>query len=241
MSSLIPRKSIFDEDDENDKIELFNSISHPVCYKVYCSSNSLTIQINKDFIICPKEGGNVIMEGYDGFIHCPDYNLICTGTVVCNDIFDCIEKKSLYKEDTFNYDYKPVRTQKFSEINSKTFIVDNHYELSEDGICPIYCAQCDINKKCKKCKEGYNLTGIDPLDNEPVICDNKTDINSTEYYQLETVSYKCNEECDGCMFFGNYCIFCKENYYFLNEKNLCYKKGEQPNGYYFNILFKYYY
>ena len=233
MSSLIKTKNIFD-DEYDDKIELFNSIPHPMCYKMYCSSTSLTIQINDDFIICPKKGGNVIMEGYDGFIHCPDYNLICTGTVVCNGIFDCIEKKSLYKEDTFNYDYKPVTTQKFSEINSKTFIVDNNYELSEDGICPIYCAQCDINKQCKKCKEGFNLIGNNPIDDEPIICDNTTDINSKEYFQLLNVSYKCNEECDGCMYINNNCIFCKESYYFLNDIHHCYKKGEQPDGYYFN-------
>ena len=36
------------------------------------------------------------------------------------------------------------------------------------------------------------------------------------------------------MYINNYCTFCKESYYFLNDNHYCYKKGEQPNGYYFN-------
>ena len=105
MSSLTP----------NNKYKLYNSINHPMCYPMYCSSTTLTIQINNDFVICPKEGGNILVIGYDGYIHCPDYNLICTGTKVCNDIFDCIEKKSLVKESTFYYDYIPITTQRFSQ------------------------------------------------------------------------------------------------------------------------------
>ena len=46
----------------------------------------LTIQINNDFVLCQRKGWNIKMERYDGFIHSPDYNLICLGTVVFNDI-----------------------------------------------------------------------------------------------------------------------------------------------------------
>ncbi len=66
MSSLTP----------NNKYKLYNSINHPMRYPIYCSSTTLTIQINNDFVICPKEGGNILVIGYDGYIHCHDYNLI---------------------------------------------------------------------------------------------------------------------------------------------------------------------
>ena len=231
MSSLIPL----------NYSKIFSSIPHPMCYQVYCSSTSLTIKINDDYIICPLEGGNVQLEGYEGYIHCPDYNLICTGTVVCNDIFDCIEKKSLYKENTFIYDYKPVTTQRFSQIQSMPIVndYDYNYEYSEDGVCPKYCIQCGENKKCKKCKEGYNLIGNKPDDDEPVICDNSIDINSIEYYlSYNNITYKCNEECDGCLYHYEFCINCKENYYPLGDINFCYKKDEKINGYYFNESLK---
>ena len=144
MSSLVP----------TGKYQLYNSIPHPMCYQIYCSSLSLTIKVNNDLVVCPREGGNVQIEGYDGFINCPDYNLMCTGTVVCNDMFDCIEKKSLVKESTYNYDYISQTTQKFSKI--RTLPISEAYELSEDGLCPKNCAYCDINKKCKICKDGYD-------------------------------------------------------------------------------------
>ena len=32
------------------------------------------------------------------------------------------------------------------------------YELSEDGLCPKNCAQCDINKICIICKDGYDCS-----------------------------------------------------------------------------------
>ena len=79
---------------------------------------------------------------------------MCTGTVVCNDMFDCIEKKSLVKESSYNYDYISQTTQKFSKI--RAMAISEAYELSEDGLCPKNCADCDINKKCKVCKEGYD-------------------------------------------------------------------------------------
>ena len=79
---------------------------------------------------------------------------MCTGAVICNDIFDCIDKKSLVKESSYIYDYIPETTQKFSKIREMN--ISEAYELGDDGFCPQYCSQCDINKICKKWKEGYN-------------------------------------------------------------------------------------
>ena len=64
------------------------------------------------------------------------------------------KKKSLAKESSYIYDYIPETTQKFSKIRGMNF--SEAYELSDDGFCPQYCSQCDINKICKKWKEGYN-------------------------------------------------------------------------------------
>ena len=62
---------------------------------MHCSDRSLTIQINNDFIVCPRAGGKINAFNYNGYLSCPDYNLICSGSVLCNDMFDCVEKKSL--------------------------------------------------------------------------------------------------------------------------------------------------
>jgi hypothetical protein len=71
---------------------------------MHCSDRSLTIQINNDFIVCPRAGGKINALNYNGYLSCPDYNLICSGSVLCNDMFDCVEKRSLLKDDSV-YDY----------------------------------------------------------------------------------------------------------------------------------------
>ena len=229
MSSLTPE----------EKYPMFNSIPHPMCYQVYCSSTSLTIRINNDFVVCPREGGNVNMTGYDGYLHCPDYNLICTGSEICNDIFDCIEKKSLVKESSFYYDYIPITTQRFSQIGTIPIITG--YELSEDGFCPLHCAQCDINKRCKKCKEGFNLIGNKSFDiTAPIICDNKIDVNNDKYFlrPFDEIYFLCNDECSGCLYASNYCQECQDNFYFLDDIHFCYKKEDKIESYYFNETLK---
>ena len=74
---------------------------------MFCSDKSLTIQINNDYIVCPRDGGKIKLPNYDGYLLCPDYYLICSGTVLCNDIFDCIEKQSELKD--IKYDIFPFK------------------------------------------------------------------------------------------------------------------------------------
>ena len=130
MTNLVPK----------GKYEIYKSVFHPMCYEVSCSSKSLSIKINNIYVVCPRSGGNIEVEGFDGYLNCPDYNLICTGTVLCNDIFDCIEKKSLVKNNTYNYDYTPLSSIQNDDLFSLEML--EGYELSNDGICPINSTKC---------------------------------------------------------------------------------------------------
>ena len=57
---------------------------------MYCIDLSLIIKINIQYIFCPRIGSYVSIDGeYIGHLLCPDYNLICSQTVRCNNIFDC--------------------------------------------------------------------------------------------------------------------------------------------------------
>ena len=133
MTNLVPK----------GKHQMYKSIFHPMCYQIYCSSKSLTIGIYNKYVVCPREGGNIEVEGYDGYLNCPDYNLICTGTVLCNDIFDCIDKKSLPNEESFIYHYTPSYSiQNLDLFNSP--VLSGH-ELSNDGKCPLSSTYCTKN------------------------------------------------------------------------------------------------
>jgi hypothetical protein len=227
MSKLVP----------TGKYKMYGSVFHPMCYQMHCSSSFLTIQINDDYIVCPREGGNVKLEGYDGQLLCPDYNLICTGTILCNDMFDCIDKKSEAKEDTYDYDYIPLTTQNYFKLND--IIISSAYEMSNDGICPIFCYQCSKNKRCKKCKDGYSLIEIKKDGIKQIICNetakmNRDILENGDYVYINGSYYLCSDSCTKCQETKENCSVCNDNYYPSQNSNFCYKETDQPKGLYFN-------
>ena len=131
-----------------------------------------------------------------------------------NDVFDCIDKKSLYKESTFTYDYEPLTTQRYVDIDKVEIFVAG--ETSDDGVCPKNCAQCMENKKCKLCINGYNLIGSKENDDQPIICDNEIDLLKG-YYKKDNIYYPCHNKCETCSL-GPIsddemnCDTCKEDY-----------------------------
>ena len=218
LTSVIPK---------NEKYSKYKA-THSACYPMFCSEKSLTIQINEQFIVCPRQGGKVsISKNYEGFIYCPDYNLICTGTVICNDMIDCVEKESLIKNNTYDYDYEINNSQDIDQIEISDVLIG--YELSDDGICPKNCIQCLNNKKCFQCLDGYNLIGINENDLEPIICSNNINITNG-YYKVENIYYKCFKDCEQCTSKNN-CNKCVKNKKLNYLKNECINKIDNCEEY----------
>ena len=193
-----------------------------ICFEMFCSDNSLTVRFNNDFLVCPRNGGVIQGNGYTGALLCPDYNLICTGIQVCNNIFDCFEKQSYEKERAIIYEEGyTIETTQVSSIYS-TKIINEEFlfkgELSDNGLCPKYCFQCEVpvnnkNNKysCIKCQKNYRL------DTENNICINKIE-NCKDF----------NEE--------EICIECINNSYGLvknneNDETLCLKISDMQGEY----------
>ena len=183
------------------------------CYEIFCSEKSLTVKIFDDYIVCPRAGGKVEVDGYEGFIACPDYNLMCSGTVICNDIFECVEKKSGIKESSFNYDYTQKTTQNIPKLKKAEADTSDNYELSTDGICPQYCSHCEANNKCKKCATGYGLT---LGENEELTCIDENNLKDG-YFQTESGIYiKCKDHCEVCEDTQS-CSKCSTGYIYFNK------------------------
>ena len=201
------------------------NIPRAICYQMFCSDRSLTIQINKDYIVCPRSGGKIKAMDFDGNLFCPDYNLICSGTVICNDIFDCVEKKSLLKDVIYDYEIKT--SQDILEQEDKENEVD-FYELSNNGKCPLYCIQCNELGYCKNCKIGM---GIVEVEQNNKIQRNCKPLNELEhgYYKNEenSIYFKCIDNCDKCIN-GNECITCNSGYFKKNNK--CYDHIEEEDS-----------
>ena len=125
-----------------------------VCYNMTCSDKSLTIKVGDYYIVCPRSGGKIKpYEIFNGYLLCPDYNLICSGTKMCNNYLDCIEQQSQEKENSFDYDEYGVgilTSQNYETYSNQE--IHEAWELSGNGFCPENCRYCDQSKKCIKWK-----------------------------------------------------------------------------------------
>ena len=184
-----------------------------VCYETFCSSKSLTVKINNDFIVCPREGGKIESEEYDGYLLCPDYNLICSGTILCNNMFECVDKKSEIKEESYIYDYTIKTSQNIGRAEEESANNETNYELSDDGKCPKYCSRCLDNKICVKCKDGFFRAKKE----EQIICLQENELIEGFFLNGE-IYYECLENCKNCSN-ENSCQECK--YGFELNENKC--------------------
>ena len=129
-----------------------------------------------------------------GYLLCPDYNLICSGKVPCNNIFDCVDNKSTVKEESYIYDYEIKTSQNIDKANSAEADETDNYELSENGKCQKFCKHC-INNKCQGCASGYSLK----LETNGAINCYESSLFSHGYYlNSENVYIKCINNCDAC-------------------------------------------
>ena len=215
LVSLIPNNT----NNINNANELLDVI-HPMCYEMFCSDTTLTIKIKEQYIACPRQGGKVEMKGeFKGYLYCPDYYLICSGTRFCNDLFDCIEKGSLTKEKSYTYtDYQSSTSQIQSELKNDTVLIG--YEESNNGTCKINCAQCYKNGVCFQCRENYYFVGDHIGQNINEIKCMEIDVNSG-YFFYENVYYPCLKNCETCTN-ATICQKCQNDYYFIgNNRTYC--------------------
>ena len=218
LSSLVKKNEV--------NYELFSKTVRAVCYEMFCSSSSLTIKIHENYIVCPRAGGKIDVDGYGGYLLCPDYYLICSGTKMCNDMFDCVKKKSMTKSDSYKYDYTSKTSQNLESAQIEESDDESNYELSEDGLCPQYCKLCTEAQGCLKCKDEFGLV-LDEK-SQKFKCLPITELNKG-YFKNGNIYEKCIDNCDIC--YDNLsCNNCKDNYFYFQERK-CVKEIENCEKY----------
>ena len=156
-----------------------------VCYPMHCSSTTLTIQIGNFYITCPRQGGVITLpdfSDYMGSLECPEYNMICTGTVICNNIEDCINKKSIIKNSSSVYEDFTYKKQSLDNLNNNN--VKSLGEGSDDGKCGKNCLYCNEKNSCLKCRDGdyYMLSKNNKKDDtSELFCDNGEKLSENNY------------------------------------------------------------
>ena len=198
----------------------YQNLIRPTCYSMSCSSKSLTIQLyskNKEieYIVCPRKGGLIKIGGkhsnFNGYLFCPDYNLICTGSTLCNDLINCIEKNSTSNSLTYDYtaNYISNEIRSGNETNTE---VDKYkaegFEESNNGICPQNCSQCKSHKRCTLCRKFNDVEPFSYYIGEKD--DEESHINCTAkppsggYYNITKNDYyihffSCIKDCNVCI------------------------------------------
>ena len=94
----------------------FRNVQRAMCHEIECDTTNKQVVITvRDYKIkCPTQGGKTTHEAFDGAVLCPDYNLVCTGSMFCTDPISCVNKKSVPLESTFTYDYVANNTQEMT-------------------------------------------------------------------------------------------------------------------------------
>lgn len=69
-------------------------------------------------------------NGLKGSLLCPDYNMVCTSDIWCNNMYDCIDKKSIIDDNTFYYISNKTKlleldNEKLKVNDSSTFDIDS--------------------------------------------------------------------------------------------------------------------
>ena len=86
-----------------------NVTERSICYEVKCNNydKKIVVNIGDLTVECPTSGGNITnLDGFKGHIICPKYADICDfkDNKMCNEMFDCLNKKVKLDEDSLMYD-----------------------------------------------------------------------------------------------------------------------------------------
>ena len=204
------------------KNDLSSKVVRANCYEVSCSDRSLTLHIFKDYIVCPRGGGKIRVDGYKGYLLCPDYNLICSGSIICNDMFDCVDKKSEVKDSSYIYDYEIKTNQNIKEAESTTEISEDYYEESTNGKCSVNCKQCR-DGNCLKCRKDYALKYGN---NNKVECDELENLKTGYFLDKSEIYTKCIDHCNICSD-KKTCNECEDNYYYFQKECKIFEDGKK--------------
>ena len=110
---------------------IYLSEKESVCYEIICdkTKKSFDVQIRNTVVNCPGEDTVLTNpNNLKGEFHCPDYNMVCTSDIWCNDIFDCIDKSS--EADNTTYYYISNKKALLAKDRENSLIEDSKFDNS---------------------------------------------------------------------------------------------------------------
>ena len=150
-----PMNCVYGKKEYNDEVIGVNSMCFEssinlnsytsICYRMSCDrvNKKILVYIGNRIVECDGEQKIKYVSSSDT-LNCPDYNMICTSDIWCNNMFECIDKASLTDENTYllksnilqlqqkdNYNLNIDTSSKYTiqsgSITSNTFTNKNEY------------------------------------------------------------------------------------------------------------------
>ena len=98
-------------------------INTTACYKMSCdrTNKKIIVYIGSQKIECDGEQKIINVNSSDT-LNCPDYNMVCTSSIWCNNMFECIDKQSVTDENTYLYNtnYAQLKQMDNKKLNLYT-------------------------------------------------------------------------------------------------------------------------
>jgi hypothetical protein len=111
---------------------------HSIYYEVECvnKNKQIIIKYGSTSVNCPTSGGSFSPSGFKGTVICPKYYDICSSGAdkLCNDMFDCIDKKATADQNSYLY----VPGQKDDEKYIEPISYDDNGDNGDNDDIPIY-------------------------------------------------------------------------------------------------------
>ena len=99
------------------------NINTTACYKMSCdrTNKKIIVYIGSQKIECDGEQKIINVNSSDT-LNCPDYNMVCTSSIWCNNMFECIDKQSVTDENTYLYNtnYAQLKQMDNKKLNLYT-------------------------------------------------------------------------------------------------------------------------
>jgi hypothetical protein len=99
------------------------NINTTACYKMSCdrTNKKIIAYIGSQKIECDGEQKIINVNSSDT-LNCPDYNMVCTSSIWCNNMFECIDKQSVTDENTYLYNtnYAQLKQMDNKKLNLYT-------------------------------------------------------------------------------------------------------------------------
>ena len=107
-----PMNCVYGKKEYNDEVIGSNSMcfessvnlnsNTSICYEMYCDrvNKKIRVYIGSKTVECDGEQKIISVTSSDS-LNCPDYNMVCTSDIWCNNMFECIDKASLTDESTY--------------------------------------------------------------------------------------------------------------------------------------------